>query len=68
MFSSLRRDILKTIIMQNCTFLKDLGLKKHKLCFIAVGCFVDKMTGGKQDQRFESLLSLVVQTRQMINA
>jgi hypothetical protein len=43
------------IIIQNCTFLKDLGLKKRKPYFIAVGRFIDKMTGGKQDQRFESL-------------
>jgi hypothetical protein len=42
-------------MMQNCTFLKDLGLKKHTLYFVAVGRFIDKMIGGKQDQRFESL-------------
>ena len=35
--------------MQNCTFLKDLSLNKHKLYFVAVGRFIDKMTGGKQD-------------------
>jgi hypothetical protein len=41
--------------MKNCAFLKDLVLKKHKLYFVAVGRFIDKMTGGKQDQSFESL-------------
>jgi len=62
MFSCLRRDILKTIIPVNgyynaelYVFKKSLVLIKHKLHFVAVEGFIDKMTDGKQDQRFESL-------------
>lgn len=34
--------------MQNCTFLKDLGLKKHKVYFFAVGSFIEKWPVGNK--------------------
>jgi hypothetical protein len=45
--------------MQNCTFLKYLGLKRHMLYFVAVGRFIDKMLGGKQDKRVGTLWVLL---------